>query len=94
VEKIIPETLRGIEYQVFTPVWFGRKTLRVYKHSEGLSAIIFKSNSHKLHLAILDIDSNILVDQPYATVSGLFRSMEEFSVTGCWKLVISSFGGD
>ena len=76
--------------RLFMPIWFGSRVLRLYKNSEGLTAVVFKSHASKLHLAILDADSNILIDQPYATVSGLFRSMEEFSTTGHWELVVSS----
>jgi len=75
---------------VFLPIWFGSRVLRIYRNSEGLTAIILKSHANRLHLAILDADSRILVDQPYATVNGLFRSMEEFSTIGNWELVISS----
>ena len=64
--------------------------LRIYKNSEGLTAVVLKSHMNKLHLAILDADSNILVDQPYATVNGLFRSMEEFSTISNWELIVSS----
>ncbi len=75
---------------MFMPIWFGSRVLRLYKNSEGLTAVVFKSHTGKLHLAILDVDSNILLDQPYATVSGLFRSMEEFATSGHWELIVSS----
>ena len=72
------------------PMWYGSRVLRLYKNPEGLTAVVFKSHSNKLHLAILDMDSNVLIDQPYATVNGLFRSMEEFSASGQWNLIVSS----
>jgi hypothetical protein len=80
---------RGLKI-MFMPMWYGSRVLRIYKNSEGLTAVVFKSHTDKLHLAILDNDSNIIIDQPYATVNGLFRSMEEYSTSGPWSLVVSS----
>jgi hypothetical protein len=74
---------------MFIPMWCGSRVLRIYKNAENMTAIVMKSQSNKLHLAILDNLSNILTDQPYATVNGLYKSMEEYSTISKWSLVES-----